>query len=93
MRTLFDLTGKVALLTGASRGMGLAMAPMMAQGSGVDMALVSEATGALSKFISDGGTLTIKLAPETPLSVASIMENPDPSAYTKDALGFTATQK
>jgi hypothetical protein len=74
-------------------GMGLAMAPMMAQGSGVDMALVSEATGALSKFISDGGTLTIKLAPETPLSVASIMENPDPSAYTKDALGFTATQK
>jgi hypothetical protein len=66
---------------------------MMAQGSGVDMALVSEATGALSKFISDGGTLTIKLAPETPLSVASIMENPDPSAYTKDALGFTATQK
>jgi len=74
-------------------GMGLAMAPMMAQGSGVDMALVSEATGALSKFISDGGTFTIKLDPETPLSVASIMENPDPSAYTKDALGFTATQK
>ncbi len=74
-------------------GMGLAMAPMMAQGSGVDMALVSEATGALSKFISDGGTLTLKLDPETPLSVASIMENPDPAAYTKDSLGFTATQK
>ena len=74
-------------------GMGLAMAPMMAQGSGVDMALVSEATGALSKFISDGGTLTIKMAPSAPLSVASIMENPDPAAYTKDSLGFTATQK
>ena len=74
-------------------GMGLAMAPMMAQGSGVDMALVTEATGALSKFISDGGTLTLKLEPQTPLSVASIMENPDPSAYTKDTLGFTATQK
>lgn len=74
-------------------GMGLAMAPMMAQGSGVDMALVSEATGALSKFISDGGTLTLKLDPATPISVASIMENPDPAAYTKDSLGFTATQK
>jgi len=74
-------------------GMGLAMAPMMAQGSGVDMALVTEATTALSKFVSDGGTLTLKLAPEAPLSVASIMENPDPAAYTKDSLGFTATQK
>ncbi|MEL7040100.1 MAG: hypothetical protein AAGL90_01175 [Pseudomonadota bacterium] len=73
-------------------GMGLAMAPMMAQGSGVDMALVTEATSALSSFISDGGTLTLKLAPESPLSVASIMANPDPSAYTKETLGFTATQ-
>ncbi|MEM9660042.1 MAG: hypothetical protein AAF961_16895, partial [Planctomycetota bacterium] len=33
------------------------------QGSGVDMALVTEATSALSSFISDGGTLTLKLAP------------------------------
>ena len=74
-------------------GMGLAMAPMMAQGSGVDMALVTEATTALSSFINDGGTLTLKLDPETPLSVASIMENPDPAAYTKEALGFSATQK
>jgi len=74
-------------------GMGLSMAPMMAQGSGVDMALVSEATSALATFISDGGTLTFKLEPETPLSVASIMANPDPTAYTKDSLGFSATQK
>ncbi|MEO1553475.1 MAG: hypothetical protein AAFR82_06025 [Pseudomonadota bacterium] len=74
-------------------GMGLAMAPMMAQGSGVDMALVTEATTALSSFINDGGTLTLKLDPEAPLSVASIMENPDPAAYTKDSLGFSATQK
>lgn len=74
-------------------GMGLAMAPMMAQGSGVDMALVTEATTALSSFINDGGTLTLKLDPDTPLSVASIMANPDPAAYTKDSLGFSATQK
>lgn len=73
-------------------GMGLAMAPMMAQGSGIDMALVSEATSALASFVNDGGTLTIKLAPEAPLSVATIMENPDPAAYTKDSLGFTMTQ-
>lgn len=73
--------------------MGLAMAPMMAQGSGIDMALVTEATGALGKFISDGGKLTIKIDPTDPLSVASIMENPDPSAFTKESLGFSATQK
>ena len=73
--------------------MGLAMAPMMAQGSGIDMDLVTEATGALGKFISDGGKLTIKLDPATPLSVAEIMDNPDPAAYTKDSLGFSMTQK
>lgn len=73
--------------------MGLAMAPMMAQGSGVDMALVTEMTGALGKFLSDGGTLTLKMSPKTPLSISDIMGNPDPSAYTKDSLGFTATHK
>ncbi len=73
--------------------MGLAMAPMMAQGSGIDMDMVTEMTGALGKFISDGGKLTIKFDPSTPLSVAGIMENPDPSAYTKDSLGFSATHK
>ena len=74
-------------------GMGLAMAPMMAQGSGIDMGLVTEATTALGSFINDGGTLTLKLAPSTPLSVADIMANPDPAAYTKETLGFSATQK
>ena len=70
--------------------MGLGMAPMMAQGTGVDMALVTEATGALSKFIANPGTLTFTLKPSEPLSVAAMMANPDPSAYTKDSLGFTA---
>ena len=74
-------------------GMGLAMAPMMVQGSGIDVALVTEATTALSEFIADGGKLTFKIAPKTPLAVSSIMENPDPSLYTKEALGFSATHK
>ncbi|MEO0550286.1 MAG: hypothetical protein AAFZ91_10215 [Pseudomonadota bacterium] len=73
--------------------MGMAMAPMMAQGTGVDMGLVTELTTALSGFITEPGELTIKLDPSEPLSFASIMENPDPAAYTKDVLGFTATHK
>ena len=68
----------------------LSMAPMMVQGSGVDVALVSEAATAISSFLNDPGTLTLKLAPDEPLSIATLMENPDPSAFTKDLLGFSA---
>jgi hypothetical protein len=50
-------------------------------------------TGALGKFLSDGGTLTLKMDPKTPLAISDIMANPDPAAYTKDSLGFTATHK
>ena len=35
------------------------------------MALINEATTALGSFINDGGTLTLKMAPSTPLSVAA----------------------
>ncbi len=73
--------------------MGLGMAPMMASGSGVDMELVTEAAGALSSFISDPGKLTIKLDPSEPISFAALMENPDPSALTKEFLGFSAEAK
>lgn len=71
--------------------MGLGMAPMFLQGSGVDMGLVTEATSALASFLQEPGTLTFKLDPETPLSIGAFMENPDPTGLTKDALGFTAT--
>jgi len=74
-------------------GMGLAMAPMLAQGAGVDMALVTEASGALSKFINEGGELTIKLAPAQPLSLGSLMDDPDPAMFSKQKLGFAMTQK
>lgn len=71
----------------------MAMAPMMAGGSGVDMELVTEATSALSSFISEPGTLTLKIAPEEPLSIGALIESGDPSGLTKDALGFSASNE
>lgn len=72
----------------------LGMAPMMAgEIPGLDMALLTDTTGALSKFIADPGTLTISMEPKQPLSVASIIENPDPAAYTKDSLGYSVSAK
>lgn len=73
--------------------MGMAMLPSQAEAMGVDVALASELSGSLSKFLSDGGTLTLKLSPETPMNIGALMESPDPSALTKDGLGFTATHK
>ena len=71
----------------------MGMAPMMAQGSGVDMELVTELATAVSAFITDPGTLTIEVAPEQPLSVASLAEMEDPSLLTKEYLGFSASHK
>ena len=71
----------------------MGMAPMMAAQSGVDSALVTEAIGALTEFIKEPGTLTISLAPSSPLNIAELVAAGDPSALTKDALGFSATHK
>ena len=71
--------------------MGLGMAPMMAQGAGVDMALVSEAATAISSFLQTPGQLSIKLAPASPLSMADVIETGDPAALTKEALGLSIT--
>jgi hypothetical protein len=68
----------------------MGMAPMMAAQSGVDMELVQEAAGALTSFISDGGTLSFKFDPSTPFTIADFE---DPSLITKEALGFSASQK
>lgn len=73
--------------------MGMAMLPSQAEAMGIDGELAGELSGALSKWLSDGGTLTLKMAPKTPLNVGALMENPDPSALTKEGLGFTATHK
>ncbi|KCZ50257.1 hypothetical protein [Hyphomonas pacifica] len=71
----------------------MAMLPMMASGSGIDMELATEASTALSSFITDPKTLTISLKPKTPLKVSTLAEMEDPSALTKESLGFSATNK
>ncbi len=69
----------------------VAMGPMMAAGSGVDMELVNEAAQAISSFLQEPKTLTIKLKPQTPLSMGSVAEIEDPSEITKTYLGFSAS--
>ena len=49
---LFDLTGKVALVTGASRGLGQYMARALAK-SGADLVLTSRTRGSLASFESE----------------------------------------
>ncbi|KCZ84586.1 putative lipoprotein [Hyphomonas adhaerens MHS-3] len=71
----------------------LAMAPMMAAGSGIDAELLTEASTALSSFVSDPKTLTIKLAPIEPLAMSTLAEMEDPSALTKESLGFSAANE
>lgn len=69
----------------------LAMAPLMLGGSGMDMELITDTTGALSKFLTSGGTFTLKLAPKQPIKISELVEMEDPSAITKETLGFSAT--
>jgi len=71
----------------------LAMAPMMAAGSGIDPALLTEASTALSSFVTNPKTLTLKLAPAEPLAMSTLAEMEDPSALTKEKLGFSAANE
>ena len=66
------------------------MAPMFAAQAGIDAELASEAATAFGAFIAEGGTLTLKFDPDTPISIADIE---DPTLLTKETLGFSATQK
>ncbi|MEO9969826.1 MAG: hypothetical protein ABJG15_08380 [Hyphomonadaceae bacterium] len=66
----------------------LGLAPLMASSSGVDANIITELTAALGEFISNPGTLTVKLDPEAPIT-ADMMENP--SLLTKEAIGFSAS--
>lgn len=71
----------------------MSMAPMMVQGSGVDVEMVTELASAVSGFITEPGTLTVQLDPEAPLSVETLSAMDDPSMLTKEYLGFSATHK
>jgi len=73
--------------------MGINMAPMMAAQAGVDAEIVTELATAVSEFLQEPGTLSSGLAPEEPLSIATLSEMEDPSQINKSMLGFSATHK
>ncbi|MAK60080.1 MAG: hypothetical protein CMK09_03785 [Ponticaulis sp.] len=63
--------------------------PMMAANMGIDPALSTELASAGSKFITEGGTLTLSFEPAEPFTVTAFMG--DPTTITKERLGFSAT--
>jgi hypothetical protein len=76
-------------LKGMATGL-LAMGSMQAGQTGIDMAIVNQSIGAVTEFIQGSKTLTLELAPETPVSLGSLE---DPNQVTAEALGFSATTK
>jgi gluconate 5-dehydrogenase len=59
--TLFDLTGKVALVTGASRGLGQQFARALA-GAGADLAITSRTRTSLEPFAEEIGAMGRRVA-------------------------------
>lgn len=62
--------------------------PAIAQGFGIDPAISTELSTALSSFLTQSGTLTITMNPEEPVTLPMLMS--DPTAITKQSLGFSA---
>ena len=56
---------------------------------GVDEAILKDFNAATRTFINEGGTLTLTLTPEEPVSLAKLMDTP--SLAKKDTLGLTFT--
>lgn len=76
----------------------MAMAPMMAGQTGVDVAVVTELASAISSFVQDPKTLTITLAPPAPVTAQTFVDaasNPSDPAMKLDKtkLGFSAGNK
>ncbi|MFN7055388.1 hypothetical protein [Hyphomonas sp.] len=73
----------------------LAFAPMFASGTGIDAPVVTELAGALSSFVQDPKTLSIRFAPATPLTPQVLIDaSADPSfKLTKETLGFSADNR
>ena len=83
MSNLFDLTGKVALVTGASRGLGQQLARALA-GAGADLAITSRTRASLEPFAEEvralgrrvatvEGTVTHADGRTTPLTAAELL--------------------
>ena len=68
--------------------MGLTLAPMMA-GGGLEGEMIGEMASAFGDFIDGGGTLSIVMAPDTPIA-ASTLANYKGSDMTLEDLGFSA---
>lgn len=66
----------------------LGFLPLMAGQAGIDPEILTELSGALGSFLSEPGTLTLKLDPEAPIDASTFS---DPSEITKAALGFSAS--
>lgn len=83
--TLFDLTGKTAFVTGASRGIGKAIAIALA-GAGADVALVARSESGLAETASDI-TAVGRKALVIPADVTSQQAVADAAAAAIEALG------
>lgn len=83
-----------AAVRGQLSGM-FAMAPMLAQGTGIDTPVITELATALSSFVTEPKVLTITLAPKTPLKAQAFVDAAsDPAKkLTKESLGFSAGNK
>ena len=71
----------------------LAMAPIFAMQMGIDSELATEASTALSSFVTNPKTLIIKMAPQEPVVMSALADMEDPSQMTREALGFEASNK
>ncbi len=83
-----------AAVRGQLSGM-FTMAPMFAASTGIDTVVVTELATALSSFVTEPKTLTISLAPKTPIKAQAFADAvSDPSKkLTKESLGFSAGNK
>ncbi|MEM8636052.1 MAG: hypothetical protein AAGF33_13840 [Pseudomonadota bacterium] len=68
--------------------LGVGFLPLMGAQAGIDAEILTELSGALSSFLADPGTLTLKLDPESPVTADTFA---DPSQITKASLGFSAS--
>ena len=73
----------------------MALAPMMAGGTGIDAAVITELAQAVGAFIQEPKTLTVRLAPSSPMPLqtfADAASNPS-QPLTKAQLGFSAENR